>query len=420
MNSQYKHPLKPLISNAGFLSELADGFGTPLYVYDGHRLTENAKRFNNAVSKSFSNFTICYALKANSNPHIISHLKSSIAGLGADCSSPGELYIADRVGIPSELSIYTGNYESEGELKIVLDSGVHINLDDISSYKRLKGIQLPNEISFRLNPGFGKGTFPAIVTGGKEAKFGIPIETIINAYYQARTDGVEQFGLQCMPGSGNLESEYFVELLKIILNTANEIENKLDFQFNYISIGGGLGIPYKVGDVPLDIDHLFEQLGKMFYSYYSEKDAPKLLIEPGKYLVADAGFLLSRVTSIKESYKKFIGLDAGMNTLLRPTLYNTYHHIFMVGDPDAVLTQTVDFTGQICENTDRLAKDRQFPDISEGDLVAIMDTGAYGFTMANQYNTRPRPAEVLLSDGETKLIRQRENIHDIFKLCNWN
>ena len=415
---QYTHPLKSIISNKDFLEQLATEFGTPLYVYDGERLKQNITRLNDALSRSFHHYKICYALKANTNPHLISLMKSAVPDMGADCSSPGELYIARKVGIPPNSCIYTGNYESPEELKFALESGVHLNLDDITSYHRLRKIGLPGEISFRLNPGFGKGTFPAIVTGGKEAKFGVPKEKILDAYQLAKNDGIQQFGMQCMPGSGNIDPDYFVQLLTAILEVARSIENKLSFQFNFISMGGGLGIPYKENERPLNISLLFEKLAEIFYTFYRDTNAPTLFIEPGKYIVGDTGFVLSRVTGKKASYKNFIGLDAGMNTLIRPAFYDAYHRIFKVGDPDAEPAQTVDFTGSICENTDRLARERPFPEVAEGDLVAIMDAGAYGYAMANQYNTRPRPAEVLLLDGKAKLIRQRETIEDIFKLCN--
>lgn len=415
------HPLLSLISDRERMESIASEFGTPLYLYDGDRLQQNVERLDSAMAEHFADHLICYALKANSNPHLVSLMKSALPSLGADCSSRGELFIAQKVGIAPARCIYTGNYESMDELKTALDSGVHLNLDDLTSYDRLKTIGLPDEISFRLNPGFGKGTFPAIVTGGKEAKFGIPKEQIINAYRKAHHDGITHFGLQCMPGSGNLEITYFVEVMTTILETAREIEDSLSIRFSYVSLGGGLGIPYGKDEAVVDIEEMFRQLALVFAQFYdSGQEAPRLLIEPGKYLVGDAGLLLSRITGKKKGYKDFIGLDAGMNTFLRPALYQAYHKIYKVGEPDAPHVATVDFTGGICENTDRLATDRPFPQVEEGDLVAVMDTGAYGFVMASQYNTRPRPAEVLLLNGEPSLIRQRETIDDVFRLCNWD
>ncbi len=416
------HPLQELISDRDLAEELASEYGTPLYVYNAARLKHNARRMEDALSSTFPKSQICYALKANSNPHIISVLLGAAPSLGADCSSSGELYVAQKLNIPLERCIYTGNYESPEELKTALDSGIHLNLDDSSSYLRLRKIAIPEEISFRLNPGFGKGRFPAIVTAGREAKFGIPRKKIIDAYRLAQGDGVEKFGLQCMTGSGNLDPDYFADLLTAILTVAGEIEQSLGISFEYISMGGGFGVPYKPDESPLDITELFESLGKVFSKFYdlNSYNSPALFIEPGKFLVADAGFILSRVTGIKESYKQYVGLDAGMNTLVRPALYNAYHHILKIGVTDAPVSQTADVTGGICENTDRLALDRELPDLIEGDLVVIMDTGAYGYVMSSPYNTRPRPAEVLLEDGTPRLIRRQETIEDIFAACDWN
>ena len=416
------HPLQQLISDQALAEELATEFDTPLYVYDADRLKNNARRMDEAISGSFPKYQICYALKANTNPHILSVLLEAAPSLGADCSSPGELYAAQKLNIPPKRCIYTGNYESPVELKTALDSGVHLNLDDSSSYLRLRKVGIPTEISFRLNPGFGKGRFPAIVTAGREAKFGIPREKMVHAYRLAQDDGVERFGLQCMSGSGNLDPDYFTELLSAILTTAGEIEESLGITFEYISMGGGFGIPYQPEESPINATELFENLGKVFGEFYdrSSPDSPALFIEPGKFLVADAGFILTRVTGIKKSYKRFIGLDAGMNTLIRPALYNAYHRIFKIGEPEAPASQTADVTGAICENTDRLAVDRELPDLNEGDLVAIMDTGAYGFVLSSPYNTRPRPAEVLLENGKPRLIRKRETIAEIFAGCDWD
>ncbi|MEE9166039.1 MAG: diaminopimelate decarboxylase, partial [Candidatus Neomarinimicrobiota bacterium] len=233
--------------------------------------------------------------------------------------------------------------------------------------------------------------------------------------------GISRFGLQCMTGSGNLEQDYFVHLLTTILEVAKSLESRLSIKFNFVSMGGGFGIPYREEDKPLNVVELFNVLSAVYHKFYDrgEKESPTLIVEPGKFLIGNAGFLLARVTGKKSSYKDFVGLDAGMNTLMRPALYHTYHRILKVGDPHAPPVGRVDVTGGICENTDRLAENRPFPEVKEGDLVAVMDSGAYGFSMASQYNTRPRPAEVLLANGIPKLIRRRESIGDLFYLCDW-
>ena len=195
------------------------------------------------------------------------------------------------------------------------------------------------------------------------------------------------------------------------------INKELKIDFHHISLGGGYGIPYSDDEISLDFNKVFHDVGRVFHSFYHGADKPELWIEPGKSVVGNTGILLSKVTGIKNSYKKFIGLDAGMETLMRPALYNAHHRIYKIGYPDAETTQTVDFTGRICENTDRLAIDREFTDIDEGDLVAIMDVGAYGFTMSHQFCTRPKAAEILLDGNKSSLIRKRESIEDLFSNC---
>ncbi|NOZ03859.1 MAG: diaminopimelate decarboxylase [FCB group bacterium] len=415
-----RHPLLNIVKDKPGLSRLADEFGTPLYVYSGNRLKENLDRLDGALRNNFRRYRICYAVKANSNPLLLQFMRAHLPTLAGDCSSPGELAVVRRAGYEVRDCIYTGNYESPGDLKAAVDAGCHINLDDITSFRRLAAIGLPGEISFRLNPGFGKGAFSQITTAGEKAKFGIPKETILQAYSLARDHGVRQFGLQCMAGSGVLDIDYFGSLLTAILETAQNIEAELNLHFNYISMGGGFGIPYKDEETSLDIDKLFKNLGRIFYSFYSpdDKHTPALWVEPGKYLVGDAALLLTRVTGTKNSYRKFIGVDAGMETFMRPALYNAYHRIYKVGEPNAPNVQTVDITGRICENTDRLAVDRPFPETTENDLLAVMDVGAYGFSMAHQFNARPRPAEVLLDDSGPRLIRRRETIEELFQNCD--
>ena len=327
------------------------------------------------------------------------------------------MYAAKLGGISSNDCIFTGNYESQEDLEIAFEQKAHINLDDITSFRRLKKVGTPKEISFRLNPGFGKGAFSQVVTGGKNSKFGVPKHDILDAYKMAKDSGVEKFGIQCMTGSGVLDHKYFPKLMKEILKTVELINKELKIDFHHISLGGGYGIPYSDDEISLDFNKVFHDVGRVFHSFYNGADKPELWIEPGKSVVGNTGILLSKVTGIKNSYKKFIGLDAGMETLMRPALYNAHHRIYKIGYPDAETTQTVDFTGRICENTDRLAIDREFTDIDEGDLVAIMDVGAYGFTMSHQFCTRPKAAEILLDGDKSSLIRKRESIEDLFSNC---
>ena len=412
------HPLRDLIKDRGLMAEMADSYGTPSYIYVKDRIDHNIGRLEQTLASHFTNHHICYAIKANSNPNLLKIMKSVYPSLGGDCSSPGEIYSAKMANIPLEDCIYTGNFESENDLTFALNKGCYLNLDDEKAFDRLINIGTPERISFRLNPGFGKGTFSQITTAGEDAKFGIPAEKIISAYQKAKDQGVKRFGLQCMAGSGNLDESYFIELLTAIVHHSKKIESELNIQFEFISMGGGLGIPYKDEDTPLNYDRLFTQLSNVLYTGYPDKiTAPALWVEPGKSIIGDAGFILTRVTGLKVSYKNFIGLDAGMETLMRPALYGAHHRIYKIGDHGAN-SGVFDFTGPICENTDRIAVKRDFPEVKEGDLIAIMDTGAYGYAMSHNFNTRPRAAEILLDGPSHHLIRRRETIEDIFENCN--
>ena len=412
------HPLRQLISNSDLMKSLAKQYGTPLYIYDADRIKNNVLVLEKGLSKYFHKFHICYAIKSNSNPHLLKTMLEANSQMGGDCSSPGVIHAAELSGMKLSDCIYTGNYESESDLVEAFEKGCNINLDDETSLDRLLKIKWPERISFRLNPGFGKGTFSQITTAGKEAKFGIPTEKIIQAYKKAKKAGIKKFGIQCMVGSGNLDQAHFIEVLTAIMDQTKSIESETNIVFDFISMGGGFGIPYRDEEKPINFDQLFLALSEVYYNTFPDKEnAPALWIEPGKSIIGDSGFILSSVTGTKNSYKNFIGIDAGMETLMRPALYGAYHRIYKV-ENHGIDKDTFDFTGQICENTDRIAVQRSFPEVAEGDLIAIMDTGAYGYSMSNNFNTRPRAAEVLLNNDNVKLIRKRETINDLFNLCD--
>ena len=316
------HPLINLVKNKKLFTQVVKSFGSPTYVYSKRQLIRNVSAINKALKANFKKFQICYTIKANSNPHIIKVLKSEITHLGADCSSPGEIYAAGLGGIHSNNCIFTGNYESNEDLEYAFNKNVHINLDDINSFHRLKKIGIPTEISFRLNPGFGKGAFSQVVTGGKNSKFGVPKHKIIDAYKLARDNGIKEFGIQCMTGSGVLDPDYFPKLMEEIIKNIDSIMKSLGIKFNHVSMGGGFGIPYDDNQTPLNFDRVFKGVSDTFHSFFKDKDVPELWIEPGKSIVGNTGILLASVTGIKKSYKNFIGLDAGMETLMRPALYN--------------------------------------------------------------------------------------------------
>ncbi|MCO4795024.1 MAG: diaminopimelate decarboxylase [Bacteriovoracaceae bacterium] len=392
----------------------ASEYGTPLYIYDKSKIESNYKKLKSAFEDHYSHFSIHYAVKANPNPAVIKVLGDM--GSGVDCSSPGELEHALRAGISPDKVLYTGNYESPDDLSRVIKNDIKINFDDLNSFKRMIKLGKPKRVSFRINPGIGKGSHEAVVTGGTDAKFGIPYEKAFEAYEFAKENGVEKFGIHMMTGSNNLEPFFFAEAVEKLLTIGGEIFNRLDIAPDYVDIGGGFGIPYHPEDTPLDVNLMAKLICEKFKAGVAKYKLgnPELLVEPGRYLVGNAGVLLASVTGLKESYRNFVGIDAGMNTLARPSLYGAIHQVEFPYKKNSE-TKVMSVCGQVCENADILAHNIHLPvDIEEGDLMILRDAGAYGFAMSSVYNGRPRPAEVLVDGESSKLIRRRELIEDLF------
>ena len=393
---------------------LANCYQTPLYVYDFDRIVANVKRMQTAFRTDDVPVKIYYAMKANSHPAIVSLINS--LGIGVDCVSPGEMEIALRMGVPPTDVLFTGNYESSEDLKAAFDAGVLINLDDISSLDRILRIGKPDMVSFRINPGKGRGRFEQITTAGEKAKFGIPFEKATLAYQRALEAGIKRFGAHIMTGSGILDANHFLTILNRLLDILEAIAVELGIQFEFIDMGGGFGIPYYEDESALDILSLGHQLIELFRDRrrHGKLGRPVLCIEPGRYLVGDAGYLITKVTGIKESYKKFAGLDAGFNTLIRPALYHAYHPIFVDGKESDGDLRPINLCGQICENTDIFYTDRLLPELAEGDLLIFTQAGAYGNVMAMTYNHRLRPAEIAIKDGQVDEITRRERMEDFW------
>jgi diaminopimelate decarboxylase len=397
--------------------ELAEKYGTPLYVIDENRIRDNYRRLRDAFQKHYSKFRLYYAVKANNNLSVLRILEQE--GAGADCSNPNEIYFALLAGFRKDRILYTGNYNSDEELKYACDAGVTVNLDDVSAMDRLAEFSSPPEvppaICFRFNPGIGKGGVEGLIFAGPDAKFGVLGDKIIEAYKKAKEYGFNKFGIHMMTGSNVRDEKYFVQVAEKLFDTAGKISEEVGIEFEFINVGGGFGVPYKPGEKDLDIESVAAGVVEKFREKISEHGMrePTLLIEPGRYIVCDASVLLTRVHAIKNSHKKFVGVDAGMNTLLRPALYDAYHEILVANKLNEHEKEKVNVVGPICENTDQFAKDRELPKIAEGDLLAVLNAGAYGYSMSSQYNTRPRPAEVLVKDGAPEFVRERENVVDL-------
>lgn len=379
---------------------LAKEFSTPLYVYDKHIILKRIEE----LKEAFPYAQICYAIKANPNHSILKIIAQQ--GLGADCSNRYEIELAQRAGFDMNKSVFTAVNPCDEDLKKALSSGILMNLDHISVFKRLQKIGLPKRISFRINPGFGNGKFPEIDVGGKDAKFGMCEELAEECYTLAKESGIENFGIHMMTGSCILEENYFEKVISAIETIAEHIEKKVGINFECMDIGGGFGVPYEPFEKELNLKNVGERIAQR------KKSQATLMLEPGRYIVAQSGILLTTVTTRKEN---FVGVDAGMTTLIRPMLYGAYHPISLANNTEALETERLTVVGPICESTDCFAKDRLLPKIQEGDILAIHVVGAYGFTMSSQYNGQPRPAQVLVSNTFYSLIRKRETTEDLIK-----
>jgi diaminopimelate decarboxylase len=396
------------------LVELSRVYGTPLFVTSEEMLRENYRRLWKAFKAYYDNFEINYAVKANNNLAIISVLRQE--GAGADVSSKEELMLARLAGVPEKKVLFSPNYAGLDELKYALFNGVAINFDDIDQFTKLSPYGLPHTVSFRVNPGFGAGEFPGIITAGPSAKFGLPEEYVSQAYSVARDAGAKTFGIHMMTGSNVLQPDYFAKATAKLLSIAGRVSQETGLKFEFIDIGGGLGVPYRPSDKPLEIQEVGRTVAEVFKSKCQEYSLgwPRLVVEPGRFLVADTTVLLGRVHHVKRYARVFVGSDVGMNVLIRPALYGAYHEVVVANRLNEPQTMKASLVGQVCENTDLLGENRSLPETEVGDTVAVFNAGAYGFSMSSQYNSRPRPAEVMVSSsGEVHLIRSREEFSDL-------
>lgn len=388
---------------------LAERFGTPLYVTSKEQLEKNIL----AYKEAFPNCEILYAVKANNNLAIMSIIAKN--GLGADVFSSGELYMALLAGFSRDKILFNGNSKSDDEIEMGISAGVKFSVDSIDELKSIEEIAgrlgKKVEIAFRINPEIDPKTHPKIATGLRESKFGIPMEQALEAYEIAlKSKNVRPVGIHFHIGSQILDVSPFVEALRKIGDLAVELE-KIGVNLDFIDMGGGLGIDYEGKGSPSPRD-----LAKAVLPVFDEikvrlKSKPKLWLEPGRSIVGNTTILLTRVNAVKRGYKNFVAVDAGFNILIRPTMYNAYHRVIVANKEGEEEIYTI--VGPICESGDILAKDRKLPRIEKGDIIAILDTGAYGFAMSSQYNGRPRCAEVLVSGERVALIRERESFGDL-------
>ncbi len=395
---------------------IAETYGTPTYVYEEKRIRQNFRRALRAFRAYYPDFRFFYAIKACNNLAIAHILRQE--GAGIDAASVNEILLAAKLGLGGEDVMFSGNYLSDEDIRQGLESGVIFNLDDIALLPRVLRYKRPDIICFRVNPGYGRSNVGEFVTNaGPKAKFGLHPDHVLPAYRMAREAGIRRFGAHMMPGSCITDPEYFAYITELLMDIIGRVGRELDIQFEFIDLGGGLGIPYKPDEAPLDIDAAAAKVAQVFKRKIAEYGLkpPRLMMEPARYFVGDAGFIVGRVHAIKDSYTRIVGTDVGMNVLARPAMYGAYHHIYVDGR-ESEPREPVGLCGQICENTDYWVRDRPLAKgIEVGDLVVIENAGAYGYAMSYQYNGRLRPAEVLVNGAEHTLIRPRETFEDMVR-----
>jgi diaminopimelate decarboxylase len=396
------------------VKELAEKYDTPLYVLSEKRIRDNYNRLHSMLINNYKYVRVYYAAKANTNLTVLRILQSEGAYL--DAVSPGEVFMGLSSGYIPDKILFTGTSVRNDELKMLADANITVNVDSQSELDRLLKIAVPPVVSIRVNPEVGAGHHNHCITAGPESKFGLMEEDALKAYATAKRARVERFGIQMHIGSGILDLEPYVMAMEKLLGIAKRVHDEVGIEFEFIDIGGGLGVPYKPEDKDLDLTEFSSKIVLPFKSKVKEYGLgkPFLCVEPGRYLVCDASILLTAVNTVKVTpSKKFVGVDAGFNTLVRPAMYGSYHPILVANKVAQANKETYDVVGPICESGDALAKDRELPKVEEGDLIAVLNAGAYGFSMSSQYNSRPRAAEVMIRQGKAVVVRQREQLSDL-------
>lgn len=397
------------------LQTLTERYETPFYLYDEKAIRENIRRFTKAFS-IFPGFKEHFAVKACPNPYILKILRSE--GCGADCSSLPELILAENAGIAGEDVMFTSNETPAKEYIYANLKGNIINLDDITHIPFLEKTLgfLPEIISFRYNPGpLKEGN--AIIGKPEEAKYGLTEEQIFEAYKICKDKGVKRFGLHTMVASNELNPDYFVETATLLFNLAAKVKEKVGITFEFVNLGGGLGIPYKPGDKAVDYDSIARGIRESYDAIVvpAGLDPLKIYWECGRPITGPYGWLVTRAIHEKHIYRDYIGVDASMADLMRPGMYGAYHEVTVSGKENAPKNKVYDVVGSLCENCDKFAVQRQLPEIQIGDLLIIHDAGAHGRAMGFNYNAKLRCGELLLrQDGSVVEIRRRETVDDYF------
>ena len=411
---------KNLPLSAARLRELAAAYGTPFHIYDEAAIRDNARRLQQAFAWA-PGFKEYFAVKALPNPYILAIMKDE--GCGADCSSLPELLLSEAVGLSGTDICFTSNDTPLDEFRKALELGAIINLDDISHVDFLaQAGKLPELMSFRYNPGPLRKGGNEIIGYPEQAKYGLTVAQMLEAIAVCRKRGTRRFGLHTMVVSNELNANYLLETAVMMFDLAVMIKHVLDVDVEFINLGGGVGIPYRPEQQPVDL----AELGQRIRQAYERIMVPAglgqtwLCLESGRMMTGPYGWLVSTVLHLKHTYKHYAGLDSCMADLMRPALYGAYHHITVAGKEDAPHNMIYDVTGSLCENNDKFAIDRELPEIEEGDLLVLHDTGAHGYAMGFNYNGKLRSKELLLKpDGSVQLIRRAETVADYFATLDY-
>jgi diaminopimelate decarboxylase len=410
LSTDYTNRLTPV------LTDIVRHFGTPFHIYDEKGIRDTGARLIKAFDQ-IEGFREYFAVKALPNPAILKLMRDM--GFGFDCSSIPELVLSRSTGARGEDLMFTSNNTSvEDFLMAEKDEGCILNLDDISLIDKVP--TMPELICFRYNPG-PRRTGNTIIGNPVEAKYGISHDQVTDAYRRARDRGARRFGMHTMLASNERNHTYMVETARMILDMVAQVSDDLGIRFEFVNIGGGLGIPYRPEDAPLDLSAMGREITDLFNAFRQTHGyAPRLCLESGRYMTGPHGALVTRAINRKDIYRSYIGVDACMSSLMRPGIYGAYHHITVLGKEDAPLDTVVDVVGSLCENNDKFAVQRPLPHIEDGDILLIHDTGAHGHAMGFNYNAKMRPKELLLrEDGQVELIRREETMDDYFRTLDF-
>ncbi len=352
MSADFQRRLSPV------LPRVAEAFGTPFHIYDEIGIRSTGERLKGAFS-GVAEFREYYAVKALPNPAVLRIMAEM--GFGFDCSSIPEIELARRVGAAGEDILFTSNNTTVEEMEACLAVGGILNLDDVTLIPKVP--RMPELICFRYNPG-PRRTGNAIIGNPVEAKYGVAHEQIVDAYREVRDRGARRFGLHTMICSNERNAGYFVETVRMLLEVVEEVQDALGIRFEFVNMGGGLGIPYRPDDEPLDLESMAAGIAGLLEEFgRTHGYVPRLLMESGRYMTGPHGVLVPRCINHKHIYREYVGVDACMSALMRPAIYGAYHHVTVHGKEDAAADTVVDVVGSLCENNDKFAIQRPLPRI---------------------------------------------------------